>query len=169
MCMEIDYQQELQMNTKYIKALLYFMSNFSKISCVFSHQTKLDHSNILTLLGLKSAKLAKGSLPVLASVPVELANGSFPVLALVPVELANGSLPAKGSLPNPGNLSATVLVGVGLGVGLPFGGAGRGGGCFLCFGGNAGVDELDPVDPLGANGSLPNISPDFCIFWVGEK
>lgn len=96
------------------------------------------------LLGLKSAKFAKAS----PAFPVEL------------VELAKGSALANGSeLKFAAKLSADGLLGLGLGDGRDFGGAGLGGGCFLCFGGNTGVGDSVLPDDFGANGSLSNKFP----------
>lgn len=92
------------------------------------------------MLGLKSAKLAKGS----------DAPPAFPDPVPLP---AKGSFPAKGSLEN-GSES-----GFGLGVALGLGGAGRGGGCFFVLGGRAGFgDSFLDVEDMGAKGSLPNRS-----------
>lgn len=98
--------------------------------------------NFLTLLGLKSAKFEKGSFP---DAP----------------ELAKASLLAKGSLPNPPNVSDFSAGPDGLALGL--GGAGRGGGGFFCLGGSAGIGDSLRWAALGANGSLSKRLPeDFC-------
>lgn len=108
----------------------------------------------LTLLGLKSAKLAeKASPPPRPLTPVDdPENGS---------ELPNGSF---GNAPAPNGSGFFGFDGLDIGD-LPLGGAGRGGGAFFCLGGNAGRgdSERDFAGGEGAKGSLPNKSPlGFC-------
>jgi len=111
----------------------------------------------LTLLGLKSAKLAKPSPPPPPPL-TEPENGS---------EAPNGSL--GNEAPNGSGLPGFE----GLERGDFFGGAGRGGGAFFCFGGKAGRGDSEPLlgEGEGTKGSLPNKSPLVCnakIKYMGQ-